>query len=826
MFLTPILEGSMKISGSERAVNTSHLNKNSRAKPSVRAVKAGPSDTRADKLYGGVRRATTAPSFERGRLRAVSRTAEKGWLFSAVGKGASLLFTFLTGIVFSRAELIFSAYPFGCALLCAAERYLPTVALGVFFGYFSLGGEYSYPVLSVLILASRLVISLYSQARKSGEGVFFATPANKVYISAVASFFCGIYNIVRHGYRYYDLFGSLILLLVCPLLTCLYAWSVQKDENKKASAKMFVSAVFFASLVFCLREYSILGVSLSGAVCVFAVTVVARKRGMAVGTLAGVLLGFAAEPEAVYLFALAGFLAGAMKKAAAYVSVFAVISSTSIAAYLISRTGALVSTLPALAVGTVAAFLAEGVSSLAFVDDIFKSDDGECVSASSSASCEERIEALSKSFVSLSEMCYALSDRYRRPDRAEIAGVCSNVCDRYCKRCKSSPLCWNREYSSTADVVGKMVSSLSDGKKITKNSIPKYFSVRCPSVDAIIKEINAECGALTKRKLESNGTRALAMDYEAVAALIFRALEKSKREEQVSEKLTNRVAEVFKECFSSQMHVTVRGERCLRIEASGKYSKEAESPEILKLRLEAACDRRLEMPACTQKGDFLNVSTKSVRRYGAQVAFLSLSKGENTECGDKISVFENREDYFYTMISDGMGSGSEAALTSGICSAFLKRMLSAGNSKDISIEMLNDLLRSTHRESSASIDLFELDMITGNASFVKSGAAPSFVKRGGKLFRIQSKTLPVGIVRSADAELVSFKVEKGDVIILQSDGVAESYEDCPWLIRLLKRSYTDDLREMCSRILSEAERNSGTSDDRSVCIIKIVDDKG
>ena len=61
----------MKNSGSEKTLNTSHFNKNPRAKPTVRAEKSNISKTRADKLYGGVRRATTAPSFERGRLRSV-----------------------------------------------------------------------------------------------------------------------------------------------------------------------------------------------------------------------------------------------------------------------------------------------------------------------------------------------------------------------------------------------------------------------------------------------------------------------------------------------------------------------------------------------------------------------------------------------------------------------------------------------------------------------------------------------------------------------------------------------------------------------------------
>jgi stage II sporulation protein E len=207
------------------------------------------------------------------------------------------------------------------------------------------------------------------------------------------------------------------------------------------------------------------------------------------------------------------------------------------------------------------------------------------------------------------------------------------------------------------------------------------------------------------------------------------------------------------------------------------------------------------------------------------MSFLCRPKSEEADCGDCVSVFENREDYYYAMLSDGMGSGSEAALTSSVCSVFLKKMLSAGNAKDISIEMLNDLVRSSRSECSATIDLFELDMLTGKASFIKSGAAPSFLKRGGRLFRIQSKTLPVGIVRAADAEQVSYTVEHGDVIVMQSDGVAQSYEDCPWMANMLTRCWTDDLAVMCARILDAAEVNNAEKDDRSVCILRIIETK-
>ena len=56
---------------------------------------------------------------------------------------------------------------------------------------------------------------------------------------------------------------------------------------------------------------------------------------------------------------------------------------------------------------------------------------------------------------------------------------------------------------------------------------------------------------------------------------------------------------------------------------------------------------------------------------------------------------------------------------------------------------------------------------------------------------------------------------------MQSDGVAESYEDSPWLAHLITRSWDGNLRAMCTRILDAAEENNPKKDDRSVAIIRI-----
>ena len=172
-----------------------------------------------------------------------------------------------------------------------------------------------------------------------------------------------------------------------------------------------------------------------------------------------------------------------------------------------------------------------------------------------------------------------------------------------------------------------------------------------------------------------------------------------------------------------------------------------------------------------------------------------------------------------------MGSGRDAAIVSGISSVFLEKLLSAGCPMKSALEMLNCFVRGSDGEQFTTVDLMEADLYSGRARFIKSGAAPSFVIRAGQLYRLHSKTVPVGIMRALDAEAISFDLMDGDTVIMMSDGVTGSYEDCPWLYELLCGGLCRPTQPaQTARIIGEAAAaKSGKEDDITVCVMKITE---
>jgi stage II sporulation protein E len=125
-------------------------------------------------------------------------------------------------------------------------------------------------------------------------------------------------------------------------------------------------------------------------------------------------------------------------------------------------------------------------------------------------------------------------------------------------------------------------------------------------------------------------------------------------------------------------------------------------------------------------------------------------------------------------------------------------------------------------ECTATLDLCEIDLFSGEACFFKCGAAASYVKRGESLFHIPAGRLPIGVLSEVDVEKTHFRLQEGDRVIFVSDGVSQTPEDALWLCELLSDGWEEDTEWMAERILQAAAANAGENDDRTVAILTIA----
>ena len=364
-------------------------------------------------------------------------------------------------------------------------------------------------------------------------------------------------------------------------------------------------------------------------------------------------------------------------------------------------------------------------------------------------------------------------------------------------------LVYQNEYSGAVDSLGNVLSDLA-------TIITKYTSK--PTVE--------ETNRLDNEAFE--GATDITEEYELISRLINQAIASDDAEKRVDNSMTEALTNAVENCGLTNGLIRVFGnrERHFIIAGEDEGGKRISSFELRK-SIESAADVKLCAPEYFRRGKMALMECGIRPSLKASYATASESGKKNEVSGDTAICFESNRNRFYSLISDGMGSGEVAKETSEFVSEFLKRAMDIGTAKETLIHMLNHSIRTRREECSATIDLLELDLLRGGGVFIKSGSPPSYIKRDSSIFRIRSHTAPIGLMRSIDTERISVEIKAGDHIFMFSDGISEIAEDAPWLLLLLSEAPMNNLKEYAEYILSEAKKNGASGDDMTVTVIRI-----
>lgn len=191
-------------------------------------------------------------------------------------------------------------------------------------------------------------------------------------------------------------------------------------------------------------------------------------------------------------------------------------------------------------------------------------------------------------------------------------------------------------------------------------------------------------------------------------------------------------------------------------------------------------------------------------------------------CGDAYESFEDGEGCAYMLLSDGMGSGGRAAVDGAMACGLFSRLLKGGFGYESSVKIVNSaLMIKSDEESLSTIDSLRLNLYNGRAMFCKAGAAQSYHVRDGVVNRIDTQSLPLGILRQTDTAQYCFTAEEGDLIVMISDGVPT--DESMWFENLLGQYSGEDVGEFAKFLLNLAvsRRPVGEDDDITVIVGRV-----
>ena len=204
-------------------------------------------------------------------------------------------------------------------------------------------------------------------------------------------------------------------------------------------------------------------------------------------------------------------------------------------------------------------------------------------------------------------------------------------------------------------------------------------------------------------------------------------------------------------------------------------------------------------------------------RFACRTSIALRPREGETLCGDQAASFE-AGGAACLLLSDGMGSGEAAHREAAMTVRLLKQFLQAGVEPLPALKTLNTamLLRCREGAGFTTIDLLRLDRSTGEAALYKYGAAPSYLKKLGRVTRYGGAALPAGL-EGADRQpdVIRFVLPPDGWLVMVSDGVVGGDGD-EWLQDLLAGWGGGTPDALARRILTLSAEHGGRSDDCAV----------
>lgn len=782
---------------------------------------------------------------EKGFFRRIKETFEREAEKKRGDKFALIcdLAVFAVGFILSRCHLLFGARPLGLAFAAVLPFSVWSALGGVVIGSLTLGES---GIIFAAISSVAVILRAIASDKEEGEAVFHEKLLTRMAIAVLCGFAAAVYRWVLDGLSELTLLFGISMIILPPTLIFVFSGcfssgiklsdllsssdifsTVGRDDTEKYNAIFFrissLAMLFFIALS--LGEVVLFGISAAYIFCA-AVTVVVAKR---FGALHALAVGFisALGISGVYSvsFALLGLGAGIMFSFGtgyALISGGVLMSAWSI--YCADLSGFL-TTFPeyVVAVALMLPILKKISVTERIEEKIGTADSAEDMVGTMALAYRGKFSgnlAFLESAISSAALAVRNFSPVRECSEEDFRLLVSDVAERFCADCFGQNLCTAESIRPCLTNAGAIAEKLARGELVTAADVNTDTEF-CAIAGIVSASINREVGMLSS-VAHSCDSEWEAETYVLISKLLSEAVYNESCETAVDESVTEMLTKVVKDAGIEDGIVRAFGERRKHIILAcedpdgGKISSKA-----LREGIEKALCGRLGAPEYFRRGRMALMECDLVRAFSVKVAFASRAGSSTEVSGDSAVCFESCDDRFFSLISDGMGKGRLAKDTSGFVADFMKRMLEMGAEKESVIHLANGIIKARGFECSATVDLFELDLITGEATFFKSGAASSYVKRESSIFRIRSRTAPIGLMKTVDTEKIRVEINAGDYVIMLSDGIVDSFDDAPWLLELLSRDAAADVSEYAGHILDLAAKNSTSHDDMSVTVIKI-----
>lgn len=447
----------------------------------------------------------------------------------------------------------------------------------------------------------------------------------------------------------------------------------------------------------------------------------------------------------------------------------------------------------------------------------------------------------------LMDCCYGLetlykslsaADRGREKAKKETEELADKVACTVCINCPRNEICWNSSFYNTYQTLLSLFSSCEKEGKVSADDLPSVFRDYCVKQDEFAEAVNVTYSAHRERiiwKMRLNESRQIAREQLSAASDMMRTLaEEIENRAGVRENLERVLLYELRRNDPNVTRVTVdegeHGEYEVAVYKNGCEGRQKCRDRTIDT-VSAVLGRKMKRmeKECgpDEKGQCrLVLCEKSNFRISAAAA-MAIRDDEKIS-GDSYSFMELPKGGYMIALSDGMGSGKAAGDESRTVIELLEQFAESGFKRETALKMINSVLvMGTDEESFATLDMCYIDLYTGSAEFIKTGAAATYVIREQKARAIRSSSLPIGMLKYFDMDRAEYKLKKNDIILMLTDGAAEVIDRDGMsdviLTELMKNNKMKDPKDIANYVLESLKERSGfrIQDDMTVVAARV-----
>lgn len=443
---------------------------------------------------------------------------------------------------------------------------------------------------------------------------------------------------------------------------------------------------------------------------------------------------------------------------------------------------------------------------------------------------------LSKRLAYTAEIFYEMDKNFRRLVKGELDAktskivVCNEVIKQNCENCSNKNKCLKNFNSELKKVFERLVDVGFEKGKITLVDLPSYLTNRCIKTSTIVNSFNSflqEYKNYTKVLSNLDASKLLIAEQLGGISHVLASLAKDtnevvsfneERQKTIKQSLIyENIVPSEVVCFEKDFQTNV----VALIIRNVDFDDTKISRILSKI---TACKMTLnEVLSVSNNNNLTCLFYSTAPTYDMKIGFAQSCKGGEEVCGDTHSFSKLTDSKFMLALCDGMGHGKKANKASELSISLIENFYKAGFDNQTILTSVNSLLNMGREEMFSALDICVVDLMSGQADFIKQGATIGFVKDNKEINKISSNSLPMGILEKVKPKITKTVLSTDDTVILLSDGIVDAFKEERELEDYLMSLPQKSPQELANSILNKAKskQKNYPNDDMTVLVGKL-----